>query len=88
MSSVWVKTGGNAMVEFETVKAEEIKFGKNNFLEIARKRAIVEEGGNNEFISISRGFFRTDGSKTFKKSIAIPDDASIKKFLAEKVAEL
>ncbi len=80
--------GGNAMVEFETMKAEEIKFGKNNFLEIARKKAIVEEGGNNEFISISRGFFRTDGSKTFKKSIAIPDDAEIKKFLAEKIMGL
>jgi hypothetical protein len=85
---LWIKTGGYAMVEFETVKAEEIKFGKNNFLEVARKKAIVEEGGNNEFISISRGFFRTDGSKTFKKSIAIPDDASIKKFLADKVVEL
>ncbi len=76
------------MVEFETLKADEIKFGKNNFLEIARKKAIVEEGGNNEFISISRGFFRTDGSKTFKKSIAIPDDGEIKKFLAEKIMEM
>lgn len=76
------------MVDFETLKSEEIKFGKNNFLEVARKRAVVEDGSNNEFISISRGFFRTDGSKTFKKSIAIPDDGSIKKFLAEKVAEL
>ena len=76
------------MVEFETMKAEEIKFGKNNFLEIARKKAIVEEGGNNEFISIYRGFFRTDGSKTFKKSIAIPDDESIKKFLATHVTKI
>jgi hypothetical protein len=85
---VGINTGGHAMVEFETMKAEEIKFGKNNFLEIARKKAIVEEGGNNEFISISRGFFRTDGSKTFKKSIAIPDDESIKKFLATHVTKI
>jgi hypothetical protein len=85
---VGLQTGGFTMVEFETMKCEEIKFGKNNFLEIARKKAIVEDGTNNEFISISRGFFRTDGSKTFKKSIAIPDDAEIKKFLAEKVADI
>jgi hypothetical protein len=76
------------MVDFETMKAEEIKFGKNNFLEVARKKAVVEDGSQNEFISVSRGFFRTDGSKTFKKSIAIPDDESIKKFLAEKVMEI
>lgn len=31
------------MVEFETLKAEEVKFGKNNFLEIARKKAKTEE---------------------------------------------
>ena len=74
------------MVEFQTIKAEEIKFGKNNFLEIARKKAIVE-GDENEFISISRGFFLPDGTKRFKKSLAIPDDAEIKNFIAEKVKE-
>ena len=32
------------MVQFETIKAEEIKFGNNNFLEVARKKAITDEG--------------------------------------------
>ena len=59
--------GGN--VEFQTVKSEEIKFGKNNFLEIARKKAITQDG-ENEFLAISRGFFLPDGTKRFKKSIA------------------
>jgi hypothetical protein len=75
------------MVEFETLKAEEIKFGKNNFLEIARKKAVVE-GGENEFIAISRGFFLPDGTKRFKKSLAIPDSEEIKKFIADKVKSL
>jgi hypothetical protein len=75
------------MVEFETIKAEEVKFGKNNFLEVARKKAKSEEG-ENEFIAISRGFFLPDGSKRFKKSLAIPDDATIKDFVAKKVTEL
>lgn len=75
------------MVEFKTLKAEEVKFGKNNFLEIARKKAIAEEG-ENEFIAISRGFFLPDGTKRFKKSLAIPDEDGIKSFIAKKIKEL
>jgi len=75
------------MVEFQTVKAEEVKFGKNNFLEIARKKAVAEEG-ENEFIAISRGFFLPDGTKRFKKSLAIPDDKEIKDFVSTKIKEM
>jgi hypothetical protein len=74
------------MVEFQTLKADEVKFGKNNFLEVARKKAIAEEG-ENEFIAISRGFFLPDGTKRFKKSLAIPDDKEIAAFLADKIKE-
>ncbi len=59
-------------VKFETVgKSKEHKFGKNNFLEIAKKKAITKDG-QNEFISVSRGFYAPDGEKRFRKSIAIP----------------
>jgi hypothetical protein len=75
------------MVEFQTVKSEEVKFGKNNFLEIARKKAIAEEG-ENEFIAISRGFFLPDGTKRFKKSLAIPDDQEIKDFVSKNIKEM
>ena len=76
------------MVEFQTVKSEEVKFGKNNFLEVARKKAVVEEGGENEFIAISRGFFLPDGTKRFKKSLAIPDEQEIKDFVSSKIKEI
>jgi hypothetical protein len=75
------------MVEFQTVKSEEVKFGKNNFLEVARKKAVVEDG-ENEFIAISRGFFLPDGTKRFKKSLAIPDDQEIKDFVSSKLKEI
>jgi hypothetical protein len=75
------------MVEFQTVKAEEVKFGKNNFLEIARKKAVTEEG-NNEFISLSRGFYLPDGSKRFKRNIAIPDDPQIRQFVAKHIKDM
>jgi len=74
-------------VQFETVKQEEMKFGKNNFLEIARKKAITEEG-ENEFVSISRGFFLPDGSKRFKKSLAVPDEGELKEFIAKNIKEV
>lgn len=61
------------MVEFKTVKAEDVKFGSNNFIEVARKKAVSEQG-EREFISISRGFFLLDGSKAWKTSVTIPDE--------------
>jgi hypothetical protein len=75
------------MVEFQTVKSEEVKFGKNNFLEVARKKAVADEG-ENEFIAISRGFFLPDGTKRFKKSLAIPDTQEIKDFVSAKIKEM
>jgi hypothetical protein len=74
-------------VEFETVKQEKINFGRNNFLEIARKKAVTDDG-TNEFISVSRGYYLPDGSERFKRSIAIPDDSEIKDFVSEKIKSL
>ncbi len=58
-------------VQFEALKTTEIKFGRNNFLEVARKKAVTEEG-ENEFVSISRGFYTQDNQKRFRNSIAFP----------------
>ena len=73
-----------AEVEFKTVKEETEKFGKNNFLEIARKVAVTEEG-ENEFISLSKGFFSPEGEKRFSrgKNVSLPAD----KELIDKVIE-
>ncbi len=75
------------MVNFETIKAEKKEFGRNNFLEVARKKAITDDG-ENEFISVSRGYFLPDGSERFKKSLTIPDDDELKKFVSEMILEL
>lgn len=75
-------------VEFETLKSEEMKFGTNNFIEIAKKVAKSEEG-DNEFLQIARGFFLPDGTKRYKKSIAIPaDNKELIEFLSKKIKEL
>lgn len=70
------------MVEFQTLKSEDVKFGNNNFLEIARKKAVTESG-ENEFISISRGFYTPTQEKRFKKSIAVPVDSAVVDSLVE-----
>lgn len=75
------------MVEFKNIKSEEVKFGKNNFLEIARKKAVTEDG-EHEFIAISRGFFLPDGTRRFKKSIALPDEKEKKEKIAKSIMEL
>ncbi len=75
------------MVDFETIKSEKKEFGRNNFIEVARKKATTEEG-TNEFISISRGYYLPDGTERFKKSITVPDDPAIKEFVAEKIKSL
>jgi len=78
---------GLNMVEFETIRAEKVNFGRNNFIEIARKKAIADNG-TNEFISISRGYYLPDETERFKKSLTIPDEEDIKKFIADKILEL
>ncbi|MBI2076112.1 MAG: hypothetical protein HYT72_02600 [Candidatus Aenigmarchaeota archaeon] len=70
------------MVEFETIKSEEIKFGNSKFIEVARKKAISEDG-ENEFISVSSGFFTPEGEKRYRKSFTVPLDESVRKFIAE-----
>lgn len=75
------------MVQFETIKSEEIKFGNSNFLEIARKKAISEDG-ENTFISISRGFLTMNGEKRYRKSFAIPLDEKVIDFVVENLKKI
>ena len=70
------------MVEFETVETKEIKFGNNKFLEVARKKAKTPEG-ENEFISISKGFVTPTGQKRFNNALGFPAEEEIKNSLIE-----
>ena len=75
------------MVEFETLKAEEVKFGKNNFIEVARKKAI-SESVQKEFVAVSRGFYLSDGTKKWKSSITLPDEEDKRKQIADLISNL
>ena len=71
------------MVEFETLKSKEVKFGKNSFIEIS-KRKVKTPVGENEFVAISRGYYMPDGTKRWRSSIALPNE----KEKRDKIAEL
>jgi len=71
-------------VEFQTIKAEEIKFGRNSFIEVARKIAKTDEG-ENEFVSISKGFFTPDGGKRFRDSLSLPKEPEVIAEIADKL---
>ena len=70
------------MVEFETIESEEVKFGRNNFIEISRKKAVTN-GTDVEFVSIARGFYLPDGEKGWKGSITLPSEKDKRKQIAD-----
>ncbi|MCD6414174.1 MAG: hypothetical protein J7L23_00920 [Candidatus Diapherotrites archaeon] len=71
------------MVEYTTIKAEEIKYGTNNFIEVARK-----EVNGNYFISLSKGYFTPDGQRRYKRGLGFPDEGGIAKSLADSVLKM
>lgn len=75
------------MVEYDTIASEEIKFGRNNFIEVAKKKAISDEG-ETEFVSISRGYYLDDGTKKWKASIALPQEEEKRNEIADLIKRL
>ena len=75
------------MVEYETINTKEIKFGKNNFIEISRKKAITDDG-ENEFLSIARGWYGIDGQKKWKGQVTLPADEEKREEIGELIKSL
>lgn len=78
------------MVEFHTIKEETIKYGKRNFIEVARKKA-VDEDSENLFISLAKGFFaETNGEeqKRYKKNFALPVNEEVVDFVSQKIKNM
>jgi len=75
------------MVEYKTIKSEEIKFGKNNFIEVARKKAVTSDG-ETEFVSLSRGFITLNNERRYKQSVTIPNSKEVLDFISGKLKEM
>ncbi len=75
------------MVQFETLKSKEINIGRNNFIEVARRKAVSDKG-ENEFLSISRGFVTDQGEKRYLKSFTIPLKDEVIDFIVTALKEV
>jgi hypothetical protein len=75
------------MVEFKTLKCKEIKFGKNSFIEISKRRVITPIG-ENDFIAISRGYYLPDNTKRWRSSIALPNQKEKREQIAKLIKSL
>jgi len=75
------------MVEFETLKAEEVKFGKNSFIEVSRRK-VTTPTGENEFVAISRGYYLPDNTKKWRSSIALPNEKEKREEIAKLITKL
>lgn len=71
------------MVEFQTLKSKEVKFGRNNFIEISKRR-VKTPVGDKEFYAISRRYQLPDGTKKWRDSIALFNE----KEKCEKISDL
>ena len=80
-------------VHFETISSQLREFGQNNFIEISRNKA-VSDSGENEFLTISRGYFRVNfetderDEKIYKKSVTVPDLPEMKEFIKENIEKI
>ena len=66
-------------VKYETYSSERMKYGKNKFIEVARKVAITTRG-QTEFIIISKGYFHHETVK-YEDGFTFPDDVEFIEFL-------
>jgi len=75
------------MVEFKTLKSKEIKFGKNSFIEISKRRVITPVG-ENDFIAVSRGYYLPDKTKRWRSSIALPNEKEKREQIAKLITSM
>lgn len=72
---------------FEALVERTFPFGRNAYLEVARKR-LREGDGTSDFLVISRGFYESDGSKRWTKFVTLPDDPELRAWLAAALREI
>lgn len=69
------------MAKFEEIKTEVVKYGNNNFIEVALKKVVGEDGESQQIISLSKGWFpkniEGDNSRRFKTSFGFPAEKEV-----------
>ena len=69
-------------MEYETLFAEYVDYGRNKFIEVSKKRVVSE---NAIFLNISKGYYTPNGDKRYRGSIGFPPEKQIVVGLLEKL---
>lgn len=78
------------MVEFETIEAERIDYGRyggENFIEVSRNKAIKDDGSFNTFIQIATGYYAENGER-YKKRFTVPKDETAVQHIIDELPKL
>jgi hypothetical protein len=75
------------MTTYEVLGERTLRFGKNAYLEVARKR-VTEKGESTEFLILTRGFVQEDGSKRWTKFVTLPATPEVRDWLVEALREV
>lgn len=75
------------MATYESLKEETKTFGKNGYIEVARKR-LQENGSTTDFVLVTRGYFDKDGTKKWTRFVTLPDDPEVKDWLRASLAKV
>ncbi|MDY6777886.1 MAG: hypothetical protein SVU32_04415 [Candidatus Nanohaloarchaea archaeon] len=76
------------MTEFKTIRRKQIELEGRNFLEAARKKAVDDDGSENEFVSLSKGFYTEDNRPVYQTNLTVPDDGEKIDEIAEKLKDM
>lgn len=65
-------------MKYESMKEETRKFGRNSYVEVARKRLVDGRGREEaQFVLVTRGFFDKDGTKRWTRFVTLPADPKV-----------
>jgi len=84
-------------VQYENIESETFDFGRNNFFEISKSKAI-SKSGESIFISLSKGYYPREmelplpgeekREKRYKSNFTVPYNDEVKEFIIKKLKEL
>ena len=77
------------MPEFKDIIVETIRYGsaKQHFIEVSKRQIIKEGKEPYTFIQISKGFYKEDGAKLYKKGFGMPVDKELIEQVTAKLTE-
>lgn len=79
------------MVEFETIEKERRDYGNfpgEKFVEVSRNKAIQDDGSENTFLQVSKGYYNDDGEVNYSKRFTVPTDEKAVDHILEKLPEM